>query len=191
MRSSIPTTLLGLVGSAYAIDVSFSIFDDCTSVEGVQWACTDLPTKTCCAFDGPSDGIFRSIKYTNIPLDGKTTAPSVHNGPGCTSGDFFSVIYLIDDVEEYCIDAPYQVRGTLYDVWDRSEKKDIADVVQRDTETECLEKRQPDTLILRDGSRYNILGLDKKEIDEVLALVKKDTTSADAPKVLKALKAKA
>lgn len=169
MRFSSPTTLLGLVGSAYAIDVQFSIFDDCSGVEGVQWACTDLPTKTCCAFDGPNDGIFRSIKYTNIPLDGKTTAPTVHNGPGCTSGDFFSVIYLIDDVEEYCIDAPYQVRGTLYDVWDRSQKKDIGDVVQRDTETECLEKRQPDTLILRDGSRYNILGLDKKEVDEVVS----------------------
>jgi hypothetical protein len=167
MRFSIP--ILSLVGSVSAIDVYFSIFDDCSSVEGVQWACTDLPTKTCCAFDGPSDGIFRSIKYTNIPLDGKTTAPTVHNGPGCTSGDFFSVIYLIDDVEEYCIDAPYQVRGTLYDVWDNAEK--------RSAETECLEKRQPDTLILRDGSRYNILGLEKKEIDEVVSSI--DTIAAD------------
>ncbi|KAK0392031.1 hypothetical protein NLU13_1529 [Sarocladium strictum] len=185
MHFSLPT-LLGLVASTHAIDVYFSIFDDCSAGDGVQFACTDLPPKTCCSFDD-DDGIFRSIKYANIPLDGRTTAPIVHNGPGCTSGDFFSVIYFIDDVEEYCIDAPYQVRGTSYDVWDRPERH-VGDVAARDVEVECLEKRQPDTLILRDGSRYNLLGLEKKDVHAVLALAKKDATSADVPEALKTLR---
>lgn len=160
-------TLLGGAAFAQAVDVFFHTEAGCNTGAAVL-GCTDLAKDTCCTFTNPEGELFNSVLYTGLPTNGDVNA-MIFDGDNCTGDQWFPVGNLLPKAESYCVEAPYPAKGTSYAVYESGKREVGVYEVKRSEVADCVEKREADTLVLRDGTRFNISSLEKKDLRELVS----------------------
>lgn len=144
--------ILGLAATSFAIDAIYNLQTDCGTPSLI---CTNLPEDVCCSIVDPQAPVQYSVTFYDIPADREIRA-SVWDGQHCeTDAKFPARLWSTDST--LCVPFGENAKSTR---WTYSNLK------QHDEEAKAghQDSREPDTLVLEDGSKYNIVGLGKEEI---------------------------
>ncbi|KAL2213086.1 hypothetical protein CC79DRAFT_1315943 [Sarocladium strictum] len=104
------------------------------------------------------------------------------------AGDFFNSVQYTNLPTDANVDVDAIISDGNDCNGDQWFPRDVYGVKRSEVE-DCVEKREADTLVLRDGTRFNIAGLEKKDLNELMGFAKKGDAAADAPAKFEAFKA--
>lgn len=142
------TAILGLAATATAVDSVFNLQQSCV---GPTLVCTDLPENICCSVNDPQAPNFSSVFYSKIPA-GRRIQTTVWDGPHCEVVSKFPA-GLPSSTDSICVPYGEDAKSTRYNF-----------VNSKRDEESVFGSREPDTLILADGTKYNIAELAKKDL---------------------------
>ncbi|KAI1854676.1 hypothetical protein JX265_002316 [Neoarthrinium moseri] len=143
-----PQILLGLAATASAIDAYFHLGGDC---DGPATLCKDLNPGVCCTSSGSN-----TVGYRGIPTDWRLSMTAYFGG-GCSivayTNPAVNTNYVC--IRPFSGDPPFT--GTRY----------FFDSKKRAEDEPCTSTQKPDELILADGTRYNIAGLEDNVLNQL------------------------
>ncbi|KAL8386364.1 hypothetical protein RB599_007980 [Gaeumannomyces hyphopodioides] len=156
------TILLSLAATASAIDIRAHGDASC---RGGFRSCTNINPSVCCSFSGSASSGLLSISIAAIPTDWRITGEA-YTGGGCThtGGQWNS-----NGTPDICM--PFSSRGdrTGGRYWFRNRKRadDRSCPAEQPGVGKCEAAVKPDTLVLADGTKYNISGLADDKVEEM------------------------
>ncbi|KAM7200865.1 hypothetical protein V8F20_005107 [Naviculisporaceae sp. PSN 640] len=168
--------LFGLVASVSAIDAYYHVGENC---DGPSVVCSNLNPGVCC-----TDGRTRadSIGYRGIPTNWVIAAKS-YGGSACDSSP--AAREVSQNTNFLCLRTRFgnTVGATRYDFGANSKRRDDFSVSDNaclpgggDAETEaCTSSQKPDQLVLEDGTKFDIAGLEDNVVDQMIKLAREGT----------------
>ncbi|KAH8595483.1 hypothetical protein B0O99DRAFT_511918 [Bisporella sp. PMI_857] len=160
--------ILGFATAVSALDVYLhSTTTDCSGPTSL--VCTNLNPNVCC---GLNSGTVPSIGFRGILYDWYIECRG-YEGGRCNVLKTIETAYHTNFV---CLkNSPYTGAGYGF----RGKKRGAAAVAE-----ECT---PPDLLILENGEKYSLVGMEASQIDELAALLSNGTTAVDIPEIFKTL----
>ncbi|KAM7194839.1 hypothetical protein V8F33_007037 [Rhypophila sp. PSN 637] len=168
--------LIGLVGSASAVDLYFHHSGDCSGASSV---CSNMNPDRCCGV-GRRD-IYPSVAVRGIPTNWNLNCRG-HFGGDCL---FIRKSQNSNGANWVCLnDSQGWYSGIGYGFVNKKREPVPAGETGAPQE-ECV---KPDLAILADGAQYNIAGLDEDAYNKFLDIVEANGVSADVPAEFDALR---
>ncbi|KAF2678434.1 hypothetical protein K458DRAFT_463605 [Lentithecium fluviatile CBS 122367] len=167
--------ILGLTAAASAIDVRIHFKADCT---GASYECLGLQPNICCYAES---GVYPTIGFYGVPPSWNIETRGYSRSGDNRCGNQRALENLSGGNFKCLRQGSFTGAGYGF----RGKKRDVGGC---DAEGEaegqtCTSSRKADVLVLEDGVKYSLQGMEDKMIGELVGLAVNGTTGGDVPEV--------